>query len=182
MRRAERSSAASKMALAIPSDDSRVIGEASYPCSLARRAPSSATDLANDSSWASRSPPPAVMKAPVRAKRVAIVSHTVSTTAPAGLSISSPAARRAPRDPQNRRNRTEPVRANFLPLPPVRLPSSSLRRSNLRLAIIVASRQGISIPRSSGACGLRRSVGAIGMSPWSRCRTMGTRRTPRSSR
>ncbi len=46
IKRAERSSALSRMALAIPSKDSLVIGEAWYPCSLARRAPSAAIDRA----------------------------------------------------------------------------------------------------------------------------------------
>ena len=46
IKRAERWSATSKMALGIPSKDSLIIGEALYPCSLARSAPSSATDLA----------------------------------------------------------------------------------------------------------------------------------------
>ena len=76
IRRGERRSATSKTALGIPSKDSLIIGEALYPCSLARSAPSSATDLAYDSSSASRSAPPVVpaAKAPARARRVATVS------------------------------------------------------------------------------------------------------------
>jgi hypothetical protein len=55
IKRGERWSAASKMALGIPSKEILIIGEALYPCSLARSAPSSATDLAYDSSSASKS-------------------------------------------------------------------------------------------------------------------------------
>ena len=74
-------SATSRIALAMPSNDSLVNAEAWYPCSLARRAPSSATVVAEDSSSSLSSDPPVerpAVKAPARAKRVAIVSQTVS--------------------------------------------------------------------------------------------------------
>ena len=112
MRRAEVLSATSRVALAIPSNDSVVNAEAWYPCSLARRAPSSATVLAEDSSCSLRSDPPVerpAVKAPARAKRAAIVSQTVSATA-------SPVVRSGPLrfswryvSLGSRHNRTAPV-------------------------------------------------------------------------
>jgi len=159
IKRAETSSAVSKIALGIPSKDSLVIGEASYPCSLARSAPSSAIDLANDSSSVSNSAPPVVLpaaKAPARAKRVATVSQTVSTTASTGRLIKSTAALMASRDPSepSKQNSTGPLR-----LPPVMtfVPFLSTRPRTLPRPTIQAAHTVVSGPLGPSSKGPLRS-------------------------